>query len=69
LGIVVTDSSQVQTICSKIGCCQKKIVWMLRNQEGNYKLEFTASQDAKKPTQDLDLPNHLQEHIQLVLML
>ena len=51
--IVVTDSSQIQTICSKISSCNKKIVWMFRNQEGDYRLEFTASQDGKNPEQTL----------------
>ncbi len=53
--IYITDTTQSQTICSRISSCRKKIVWMLRNQEGKYKLEFTASQDGKCPVQTLYL--------------
>ena len=53
--IFVTDSSQFQTICSQINSYQKKIVWMFRNQEGDYRLEFSASQDGKKPKQTLHM--------------
>jgi len=58
--IVVTDSTQYQTICAQINSNQKEIVWMFRNEDGDYRLEFMASQDGKKPEQILrmDIDGH-----------
>jgi hypothetical protein len=53
--IYVTDSTQGQTICAQINSYQKKIIWMLRTEEGSYKLEFSAAQDDAYPKQILQV--------------
>lgn len=51
--VVVHDTSGSQIVCSRIACNQKEIVWMFRNAEGSYKLEFVASTEEDQPCQKL----------------
>lgn len=51
--IVVHDSTGSDILCSRIACNQPEIVWMFRNTEGRYLLEFTAFTEEEQPTQKL----------------
>ncbi|MEW5923816.1 MAG: hypothetical protein AB1746_07500 [Candidatus Zixiibacteriota bacterium] len=51
--VVVHDSSGSQILCSRIASNQPEIVWMFRNVEGPYLLEFVAFTEEEQPTQKL----------------
>jgi hypothetical protein len=51
--ITQPDSGQSETVCGRISCNKKEIVWMFRNREGFYHLEFSASTERDKPIQTL----------------
>ena len=53
--VVVTDTTGSRTVCSRIVSNQQDIVWMFRNEEGPFILEFTASTESDDPTQKLSL--------------
>jgi hypothetical protein len=50
--VVVTDS---QTVCSRMGSNQQEIVWLFRNEEGQYRLEFAALAERDKPSHILSV--------------
>ncbi|SYZ73179.1 exported hypothetical protein [Candidatus Zixiibacteriota bacterium] len=41
------------TLCSRLACNQKEIIWMFRNDAGSYRLEFTAAIESDQPPQKL----------------
>jgi hypothetical protein len=51
--VVVTDTTGSQMLCSRISSHQPEIVWMFRNEEENFKLEFDASPESDHPSQKL----------------
>lgn len=74
--VVVIDSGSCgsQMVCARLGSGQKEIVWLFRNHEGPYHLEFAALTEMDHPTHTLtvDLDGEtfnwsLAESLELVL--
>jgi len=61
--IIEPDPGESQTVCSRIASNQQEIVWMFRNQEGTYLLEFDASLESEHPTQTLSVDIDGQEFL------
>jgi hypothetical protein len=51
--VIEPDPNGSQIICSRIACNQKEIIWMFRNPEGIYHLEFVAAVESDDPSQRL----------------
>lgn len=51
--IIEPGTGQSQILCGRISATRKDLVWMFRNPEGDYKLEFTAFTERDKPIQEL----------------
>ena len=52
--VIIVDTLLVSpTYCASLSCNQKKIVWMLQNHTGLYRLEFSASGDDGDPKDKL----------------
>lgn len=49
------DSGWSRLLCSRIASNQPEIVWMFRNEAGNYLLEFTALPESEHPPQLLSV--------------
>jgi len=49
--IVEPGPSGPQLLCSRMACNQQEIIWMFRNPEGRFRLEFAASTERGHPTQ------------------
>jgi hypothetical protein len=46
------DSGPI-AMCARLSSCRQEIVWMFRNPEGDYRLEFTAASERDNPDQTL----------------
>ncbi len=55
--VVVTDSSvsNPTVYCARIGACQHKIVWLLQNAPGTYRLDFAAQIARNQPMQTVEV--------------
>ncbi|MFH1700752.1 MAG: hypothetical protein ABIE07_09220 [Candidatus Zixiibacteriota bacterium] len=53
--IIESGAGQSQIICGRISSVRKDIVWMFRNPEGIYDLEFAVLIDKDKPARELTL--------------
>jgi len=55
--VVITDSSASNptVYCARIGACQHKIVWLLQNAPGTYRLDFAAQIDKNQPMQTVEV--------------
>ncbi len=51
--IIIEPGPNGQLLCSRLACNQQEIIWMFRNPEGQYRLEFTATTESGHPTQTL----------------
>lgn len=51
--IVVPDTGSIRPFCSVLACNQQEIVWMFRNPDGAFRLEFTADMEKDQPNQTL----------------
>lgn len=51
--VVDPDSTGLNTVCGRIACNQKEIVWMFHNSPGDFKLEFSVSTASDHPIQHL----------------
>lgn len=47
------DDDDSDDMCGRISCNKKEIVWMFRNPEGIYNLEFSASTERDQPAQTM----------------
>ncbi|MEE9442396.1 MAG: hypothetical protein V3V99_06990 [candidate division Zixibacteria bacterium] len=61
--IIEPGIGESQIVCGRISTTQKDLVWMFRNPEGTYNLEFTALTDRDKPAQELALDIDGQEFL------
>jgi hypothetical protein len=61
--VIEPDSSGTSMVCSRIVSTLKDIVWMFRNSEGEYLLEFTAFTEFEKPKPTLRVSIDGQEFI------
>ncbi len=48
------DSGPI-VMCAQLSCNRQEIVWMFRNPEGDYRLEFTAASERDNPDQTLSV--------------
>lgn len=53
--VVVHDTSGSQTLCSRLSPYLKEIVWMFRNTEELYLLEFVANSEQNQPPRTLSV--------------
>lgn len=53
--IIEPGTGESQIVCGRISTTQKDLVWMFRNPEGTYNLEFMVLTDRDKPVQELTL--------------
>jgi len=51
--VVQPDPGGLQTVCSQLSSCHRKILWMFRNQAGLYHLEFVAESEKEHPSRTL----------------
>jgi hypothetical protein len=51
--VIEPDPNRPQVVCSRIACNQKEIIWMFRNPEGIFHLEFVAAVESDDPSQKL----------------
>lgn len=51
--VIVVEPGDIQMICDRLSCKQKEIVWLFRNAEGYYHLEFAAASEKEQPTHTL----------------
>jgi hypothetical protein len=58
--IINPDPFGSQVVCSRIASNYPEIVWMFRNEEGEYVLNFVAALESEHPTQTLiiDIDGH-----------
>ncbi len=58
--IVIEPDTTGMVLCSQISACNKEIVWVFRNAEGTYHLEFVAapSDDFRKRILFVDIDGH-----------
>jgi hypothetical protein len=50
-----SESGWSRLLCSQIASNQPKIVWMFRNEPGNYLIEFTSFLESEHPAQKLSI--------------
>jgi hypothetical protein len=72
--VVIPDTSDSPVVCARLNSYQQEIVWMFRNQPGQYHLEFVGLPDRTKPapilTVNIDGANYewnLAESTELIL--
>lgn len=53
--VTVPDTTGSQMLCAQLASNLKEIVWMFRNPDGAYHLEFSASNDQNKPPRLLNV--------------
>lgn len=51
--IVVPDTGAFRPFCGTLASNQQEIVWMFRNQEGNFRLEFSSTLERVQPGQSV----------------
>lgn len=48
--VIIVDTLTISpTYCARLSCFQKKVIWLLQNHAGTYRLEFVASGDNRMP--------------------
>jgi hypothetical protein len=51
--VVVPDTGSIRPFCGTLASNQQEIVWMFRNPDGNFLLEFSADMERAQPNQTL----------------
>jgi hypothetical protein len=51
--VVVPDTGTIRPFCSVLASNMQEIVWMFRNPDGEYRLEFSADMEKPQPNQTL----------------
>jgi hypothetical protein len=51
--VEVPDSSGSPVVCARLGTYQQEILWMFRNDAGDYRLEFVAVPEKENPAREL----------------
>ncbi len=53
--IIEPDTTGTNRFCGNLSAHQQQIVWLFKNNSGNYRLEFVASTEQDKPPKDLEI--------------
>lgn len=56
--VFIVDNDTIESsrmVCARLASSQQEIVWMFRNPDGVYRLEFSASTESGRPTQTLSV--------------
>jgi hypothetical protein len=51
--VIVIEPGDGPMLCDRLSCSQKEIIWLFRNAEGPFHLEFAALPESDKPPHTL----------------